>query len=489
MTKQFFNLEWKQFFRSSYWQKNIIINLILVFFAVYLLASFLLLGFALYKILEKQFPEANPIQIVNSVLVFWFLFDLIFRYFMQSLPVMNVKPLLILPIKKSKLVHYILRKSALSFFNLLPMVIVIPFGLMLIKNGSDAVGILAWLFSILCVTLFLNYTNFLINKKNNAFIILVVLLAVLIALKQFLIFDVSPLFGNVFNAIVKQPFLAIIPLIAMLGSYFINYKNLIANLYLDQAVSKKVTKVNASDLSWANRFGEVAPFIKNDIRLIWRNKRPKMVFLMSFIFLFYGLFFFNNSKMIEKMPSMLIFISIFITGMFTLNYGQFIPAWDSAYYSMLMSQNIRYRKFLDSKWYLTTVMTLVLLVLSLPYVYFGWNILLLIIAGAIFNIGFNSLFVLFMGAFNRKRIDLDRSAFANYQGTSATQFLMMLPILGFPMLIYYGFNKFIGFNAAIIAIAVVGFFGIIFRNFFMNKITQLYIKNKYKTIAAFNQKK
>ncbi len=488
MIKHFFNLEWKQFFRSSYWQKSIATNLVLVFFALYMLASFMFLGIALYKVLEKYFPDASPLHVFNSMLGFWFLFELIFRYFMQSLPVMNIKPLLNLPIKKSKVAHYTLQKSAISFFNILPMVLIIPFGMMLVKNGQPISGIVAWEFSILCLTLFLNYTNFIINKKNSAFVILVIALSLLIALKQFQIFDISPIIGNAFDAIVEQPFLAVIPLAAMLGAYFINFKELIANLYLDQAVSKKIKEANTRDLSWANRFGDVAPFIKNDIRLIWRNKRPKMVFLMSFLFLFYGLIFFRNSKIIEAMPSMLIFVSIFITGMFTMNFGQYIPAWDSAYYPMLMSQNIRYRKFLDSKWYLTTIMTLVLLVLSIPYVYFGWNILLLIFVGAIFNIGFNSLFVLFAGAFNRKRIDLERSAFANYQGTSATQFLMIIPIIGVPMLLYAVFNKFFGFNAGVIAIAAVGIFGILFRNFFMNKIEQLYINNKYKTINAFSQK-
>ena len=222
------------------------------------------------------------------------------------------------------------------------------------------------------------------------------------------------------------------------------------------------------------------------MRLIWRNKRPKMVFLMSFIFLFYGLIFFKSGG--EQAAVMMVFLGIFMTGLFTMNFGQFIPAWDSSYYSMLMSQNIKYRKYLDSKWFLMTVMTIFLFILSMPYVYFGWNVLLLLFAGALFNIGFSSLFILAFGALNRKRIDLDRSAFANYQGTSATQFLMVLPVMGIPIILFMATKFFFGFNAGVFSIAIIGIIGIVFRNYFMNKIEKLYLKNKYKTISAFEEK-
>jgi hypothetical protein len=32
-----------------------------------------------------------------------------------------------------------------------------------------------------------------------------------------------------------------------------------------------------------------------------------------------------------------------------LNYGQFVPAWDSNYYGMMMSQNIPMKQYLNSK--------------------------------------------------------------------------------------------------------------------------------------------
>lgn len=488
MIRHFLRLEWKQYFRSSYWQKSLVLNIFLVFFALYMLVSFLVLGFGAFFLIEDQLPGKDPLQVVNSFLIFAIFGDLVFRYLMQKLPVMNIKPMLTLPVKKSRLVHYILGKSAASFFNIMPLFFYIPFAIVLIGKEYNAYGALGWLFSMVFITFSLNYLNFIINKNQKVFAIIFLLLVGLIAIQNFKIFDIASFTGMIFDRIFNTPILVLVPVAVACILYYMNYKELKGKVYLDDAVSVKTKEASSADLSWADRLGDVAPFIKNDIRLIFRNKRPKTVFFMSFAFVLYALIFFTQDIYEEKMPAFLIFASVFTTGGFALNFGQFIPAWDSSYYKMLMSQNIKYRKYLESKWTLMVVITAALYLLSIPYVYFGVDKLLMITAGAIFNIGFNSLFLLYAGSFNRKRIDLEKSAFANYQGTSATQFIIIIPILGLPMLLFWIFKLLLGFNAGIIAIATVGLLALVFKNYFMNSIEKKYIKSKYAAIHAFDQK-
>lgn len=488
MITRFLKLEWKQYFRSMYWQKGLAIKIIMGFFALYFIVVFLGLGIGAYFFLKKEYPDLDPLHIVNSFLLYAIVGDLIFRYLMQKLPVMNIKPMLILPIKKSKLVHYVLGKSAFSFFNIMGLFFYIPFALVLLKEGYETTGVLAWLITMILLIQCANFLNFLINKNNIALGALIVLLGGGYALQHFEIYDLMQLSKTLFNGVFANPITAVIPVLLLTVFYYLNYKQLRSQVYLDAAVKEKVEEAKTANLSWVERFGDVAPFIKNDMRLIWRNKRTKSVFLMSFIFLFYGLIFFTNPIYKEKMEAMLIFASLFVTGGFAINFGQFIPAWDSEHYRMLMSQNIRYRKFLESKWYLMVVMTAILFFLSLPYLYFGLDIFLMIAAGAIFNIGFNSLFLLYAGSFNRKRIDLTKSGFSNMQGTSATQFIIIIPMMVFPMLLFWGFKALLGFNAGIIAIAVVGGLSLLFKNYFMNLIEKKYIKDKYAMIHAFNQK-
>ena len=436
--------------------------------------------------MRKKFPDSDPLQIVNSYLLFAVLGDLIFRYLMQKLPIMNIKPLLILPIKKSKLVHYVLGKSAFSIFNILGLFIYIPFSFVLIKEGYNTAGVLGWLLTMILIIQSSNFLNFLINKNNKALIVIAGTLVTLIGLQNFGLVDVVGFGGQIFDGIYANPIYSLLGIILLASLYQLNYKQLSNQVYLDEAVATKVQEANTADLSWANRLGDVAPFIKNDIRLIWRNKRTKTVFLMSFLFLFYGLIFFTQETY-QKMPAMLMFASLFITGGFTLNYGQFIPAWDSAHYKMLMSQSFRYRKFLESKWVLMVSMTTILYLLSFPYLYFGTKIFLMITAGAIFNIGFNSLFLLYAGSFNRKRIDLTKGGFGNTQGTSATQFLVIVPLMLFPMLIFWVFDKFVGYNSGFIVVAAIGIISLLLKNYAMNFIEKKYIKDKYVMINAFGK--
>ena len=487
MILHFLKLEWKQFIRSVAFGKSIALKIIMGFVVLYFLVSFLAIGIGGYYILKKEFPEQDPLQLVNSFLLYAFFGDLIFRYLMQKLPVMNIKPLLTLPIKKNKLVHYVLGKSAFSVFNFMGLFFYIPFSFILTKEGYDMAGVLGWLFTMITLIQSANFLNFLINKNKSALVVYASILLSFVGLQKYGIVDVVGYGGLIFDSIYSHPLSSLFGAIVLSVLYLLNYRQLRSQVYLDQAVAIKVEEANSADLSWTNKFGDVAPFLKNDIRLIWRNKRTKTVFLMSFVFLFYGLLFFNNPGVIEKMPIMLIFAALFITGGFTLNYGQFIPAWDSAHYKMLMSQSFKYRKFLESKWFLMVTMTTILYFLSLPYLYFGIDIFLMITAGAIFNIGFNSLFLLYAGSFNRKRIDLTKGGFGNTQGTSATQFLIIIPLMLFPMLLFWVFEKYLGHNFGFIAIAAVGVISLLLKKNAMNFIEKKYIKDKYAMINAFGK--
>ena len=486
MISHFLKLEWKQFIRSASFGKSLGLKILMGFFALYFILSFLTIGIGGYFILKKIFPESDPLQIVNSYLLFAILGDLIFRYLMQKLPIMNIKPMLTLQIKKSTLVHYVLGKSSFSFFNILGLFFYIPFALVLIKEGYNVAGVLGWLLTMILIIQSTNFLNFIINKNNIAFAILTLILISLVGLQKFDIVDVVGFGGHLFDVIYANPIYSLFGVVLLILLYQLNYKQLHGQIYLDAAVSVKVEEVNTSDLTWANKLGDVAPFIKNDIRLIWRNKRTKTVFLMSFLFLFYGLIFFTQETY-QEMPAMLMFAALFVTGGFTLNYGQFIPAWDSAHYKMLMSQGFKYRKFLESKWVLMVAMTTILYVLSFPYLYFGTDIFLIITAGAVFNIGFNSLFLLYSGSFNRKKIDLTKSGFGNTQGTSATQFLIIVPLMLLPMLLFWIFNKFVGHNTGFIIVATVGIISLSLKNYALNFIEKKYIKDKYAMINAFGK--
>ncbi|MEM5565607.1 DUF5687 family protein [Psychroserpens sp. AS72] len=484
--KQFVSLEWKQFFRSANFGKSIAIKIFMGFMALYMIGAFLFIGVFLYKILKKLVPDLDPIEVINNYLIYWILIELVIRYFMQKLPVLNIKPLLTLAISRHKITNYVLTKSALSFFNVMSLFWIIPFCITLLIKGYPVINVLPWFVSLVCIVLIINFLNFLINKKNVYFYSILGVLILAIGLEYYNIFEISAVCGKAFNVLYNNPILTIVPIIILALVYYLNYKNLRGLLFLDASLKQKTEEAKTQDLTWTNRFGDIAPFLQLDLKLIWRNKRPRMTVFLSILFLLYGLYFYTNDKMLE-MPVILVFAGIFITGMFLSNFGQFIPSWDSSYYSMMMSQNIPLRKYLDSKAGLITFSVVVLFLLSIPYVYFGWEVLVINFACALYNIGINMPMVLLISSMNKKRIDLEKSPMMNTQGMSAAQWIIIFPFLGLPVVIYL--IPYLLSNAIIASIVLgsVGVIGILFRNLILNKITEIYRSKKYAMVAGFKE--
>ncbi|MDX1278912.1 DUF5687 family protein [Oceanihabitans sediminis] len=490
MIKHFLDLEWKQFTRSASFGKSVALKIIMAFFALYFIAMFLILGVAMYPLLKETLPEKDPFVVFNGFVFFWILGDLVLRFFFQKLPVMSVKPLLTLPIKREKVVNFVLGKSALSFFNFLPLFAIIPFGITLIVNDYDVSSIAFWMLAMVLITLIINYLNFIIEsltaETELAFLPIIIVAGSLFALNHFEIINFADVLSNGILAIANNPLFILVPIAILAVVYYFNFKILRKKLFLDSSLKSKVQEVHASNMEWTRFFGDVAPFMQLDLKLIWRNKRPKSSLMLMVFGVLYGLFFYPN-PVYQDMEFLFAFVGIFVTGIFLINFGQFIPAWDSGYYKMLMSQNIKYKQYLKSKYTLMTMSVIILFVLSIPYVYFGWKILLAHFAAAIYNIGVNTYVILLGGSFNRKKIDLNQRAAFNFQGTGAVQWIIGLPLLILPIGVFALANYFFSFEIGILVLILLGLAGIIFHQKIMTFITNKYLASKYKMIDAFDQ--
>ena len=100
MTTKFLDLKWKQFSRAPQFGAKLGVKVFIGFLIIYFsLAAIFLSGISVF-LLEKEFPDQSPLSIVNSYLLYYFIFGFIFRYFFQSLPSTEIQQLLITPITK-----------------------------------------------------------------------------------------------------------------------------------------------------------------------------------------------------------------------------------------------------------------------------------------------------------------------------------------------------------------------------------------------------
>lgn len=101
MIKKFIYLEWKAFIRSASFGKNLTMKIIIGFLMIYFSLIFIGMGVGAFYVLKEM--KLEPLQTVNKFLIYYFLSDLMIRLLLQSIPVLNIKPLLVLPLKKQRL--------------------------------------------------------------------------------------------------------------------------------------------------------------------------------------------------------------------------------------------------------------------------------------------------------------------------------------------------------------------------------------------------
>lgn len=487
-------LEWKSFFRSASLGKGLAVKLMLAFLSLYFFVCFLLLGIGLYFVLQEELGYNEPILVLNNYLLIWFFGEFIIRFLFQNIPLVDIKPLLAQGVSRSRVTSVISIKSLFSFFNIITLTVAVPFVVVnLNKSDFTFLELLGWLIAVLAIVIFLNFFNLWLQQRLvkgvKTLVPMIAALLVLIGLEYYNLYSISTLFGSFFTLVLSYPLLGLLPILLSYYLYKLASADFRNNLYLDTFPSKgdSNTNIPASDLSWLSKLGKLAPFIQLDIKLLMRNKRAKNTLYLSFFFLFYGILIYSNDYY-GSSSFMNLFVGIFITGVFVINFGQFIPAWDSSYFSLLRTQPIQVKDYLASKVLLMYVSVILLTLLSLPYIYYGWDKVYLNFACAIYNLGVNIPVILLFSTINRKRIDLDHGSVFNYQGMGASQWLISIPLILMPMLIWGAMMFVFSVSTANIILIVLGCVGMLLTPLIVKAVASLYVERRYKMVEGFKQK-
>jgi hypothetical protein len=250
-------------------------------------------------------------------------------------------------------------------------------------------------------------------------------------------------------------------------------------------VSGKQKDETVSDYSWLDKLGETGRFIALELRLIWRNKRPRSVAMMTLIMLFYGLLVYKDQNGQEPPEFIFILGGIILVGMFSISYGQFFPAWHSNYFSMLMCQRLKMKQFLQSFYMLVTVVSVACYFITLPYAMMYPKIIYTHLAMLLYNLGVNIPVIFFIGLYSKKRMDLNQSSVMNYQGMGASQWLAGLPMLFGPIALFYLFKLAFGVIGGYVGLGILGLIGILFHSVIINFFSKQYLKQKHQLIKNY----
>ena len=440
--------------------------------------------------IKQEADVENPFLLLNSNMLFYiFAFWVVGRYLGQATPLINMKPLLLLKIKRDKIIRFSLNKTIFSFFNLISILYLLVFSLTIYSPEKfDLTQLILWNLSMYLILYITNFLNIYLNKKDTVVIILGVILAIVYALDYFQIFSFNPISEWIFYMFYEDKILVIIPLIILAFTYYSVIQFFKNNFFIDTGLRKKVMEAKQDNLDFLNRFGDMSTFLRNDFRLIKRSKRARTTALMSLLFILYGLIFLGVEDLLGD--TFLFFAYLFSTGGFIFSFCALVPSWDSQHYSFMMCQNIKYVDYLKSKWYLGSFGVIIATIIALPiYGFFGSYHLIAVLSCGLFNLGVNSYLTLWAGAFTKVKIDLNsfKNAMGNSKAFNSKTLLLTLPQMVLPLVLYWAVSTFFGHTIGCISVGSIGILGILFKDLVLNIIIKTYKIEKYSTLSAYKE--
>ena len=481
--------DWLALRRSSFWTQSLVQTIVLGFFALYMLLQFTLLGFLGGKVIAEFFPGENPVVIVNRALVYYFLADLLMRFFFQKYPSLQLQPYLTMNVKKRQLAQYLCAKSLVSIFNIAPLFFVIPFYFWTVQPELGLGAGLHWLMMMILMIGIVHFGSYWIDRnlgKSPVLSLGLLGLSVLfLTLDYYGYFSLSKICGPFFTYL-HQHLLGLLGLVAVLVFlYQVVFRLLRRNAYVEVGPAEsKARKVQ--DFAVFNQFGtEIGKLMQLEAKLIWRNRRSKAYLTASLFFLLYPILFLNGDLL--ESNAMLIIVGLLITGAFSLNYGQLLLSWNSTHFDFILAQNIKIEDYFEAKFILLALSNVVLYVLSLPYAFFFPKMLLVNTVMFFFNTGVTIFAYLFLALYSSRRVDMNKGGAFSFEGFGAAHYLIILPLMFAPIFIYMIFRFMDQRTLGLIIIGLLGLLGLAMRRYIMNKAIEKFAERKYLIGAKFKQ--
>ncbi len=483
--------QWKSFWRSRSAGKGLAVQLFLGFLVLYLLAVAVGLGFYLNTFIQKTFPGKDVVLVFCGFILYYFFADILMRFLLQDLPTLTIQPYLIQNIKRRQLISFLNIRSLFNFFNLLPLLLFIPFSVVIIGGKFGAAASAGFLISIFFLTVFNHFLILYIKRKIivNAWW-MVGFFVVFVGLglcDYFNIFSLTNISSIIFSKLIYHFWLCFIAVALAAFSFINNYNFLLKNLFLEDISGKSKCR-ESTEYAFLDRFGNMGELISLDVKLLLRNKRPRTALLLSAAFLFYGFIFYKPEAIANGNYGFLLMGGIFITGIFIINYGQFLFAWQSSHFDGLMAGNLHVRTYIKSKFFLLTAVSTVIFFISSLYGLLTWKIIVIQAAAYFYNIGINTVIVGYFATRSYKAIDISRGATFNYQGLGASQWIYSLFVFLVPMAIYLPFSLLINKWAGIFALGIAGLISLLLQDWWIGVLTKQFFKRKYLILQGFREK-
>lgn len=493
MVFEFIRFQFLKAIRSVSLARNLVAGFFLVIFGFMILGSLSVTAFALPYAIKEITGQEDVVGFLNSYIAFFFAVEILYRFFLQKLPVIELENFLHLPIRKSKIIHFILGRSFVSVTTFIPFLIFLPVTLMEVSSTYGAKEAFYWFGTLVVISWTLHWIIMWYKHSygNSALGIASIFGFTLATMGSayYGFFNMGSLAAPFFDWALISPLPILMASSILVLTYSLAYSFYKKNAYIEELESEKASKYSGGSIGFLSRFGLTGEMADIEWRLILRHKKSKSYLVISFLFLFYGLYFYTDSSFQTEtgFSYFYIFVGIFVTGIFIVQYGQLFLSWNSASFDFYLCRENGLQTLVKGKYMLFLVISLLCFLLSTPYAYFGVDILFVHIATFLFNMGVSIHIISYIALWQPKPMNLNKGAFFNYEGVGLAQFLMGIPIFVVPYLVFVPAALLVNQYFGLVILGSVGALGVVFHDKLIDLSVKKLIRNRHKISSAFRQ--
>ncbi len=481
--KDFARNEWKSVARSPIAGQMIATRILWAVIIFVVSMQFIAVGAYLPTILRKEYHGVDPLAAINSFLWVYFIFDIILRLIITTIPSTVARQYLPLNIGRKTIANYLVVKSTFNLANAIGIVLWLSFSCSYFTSFLP--GFL-WFAGIIVILSFNNLIFlFLATLRQLSVSIMVVFLAggIFYLLQHFNFFSFNEGAAFFFNGLADMQYRALLILSFFLATFAWFVRERITGVLYGSDEANVLSKKYSVSETAGLRF---------EWLLMWRNKRLRtMMFgLYCFLapsFLLQVIVFQSNPKTSfgYLMPFMMLnFYFMTICSM----WSQLTFMTESTFFDLLYTLKGFLKLYLRKKFFFQCVLLLAAFCVATVagIVFFKKPLLGTMVALCIFHGGTTAFLALFRATFHRKRFEINTSAWFNYQGSSFSivDILIFINAFAAPAL-YYAFLK-LGWTSAVVPFfGLVGAIGLVFYKHLLDMIYRSFHKWRYSMLEGF----
>ena len=475
--------------RNPAFETNRFAKFLMYFMIVYWAALFLFMGVMLPFMLEDIVPNMEPYHIMNQGFIYVMLADFLMRFIGQPSVSQEIKPYLLMPVKRKKLISLLLLKSGLDKYNFLWFFVYVPFAFLTVIRFYGFGGMFLYLLGIWLIFVFNNYFYLLCKLllgEKTLWLLLPAAVFGLLGTAEFLLngLPISRFTMDLGEGFIEGNPLSFLFILACIGvMFFINLK-LQQRMIYNEISKKEDTKIKrVSEYKFLDKYGEVGEYLRLEIKLITRNKTVKSQFRMGLIVMFAFSFLLAFTDVYDG--SMSRFICLYnyaVLPIMTL--GQ-VMSFEGNYIDGLMSRKESIFNLLRAKYYLTNLIILVPFFIMMFPIAKGKITLLMAIAYLVFTMGFVFFILLQLAVYNTRTLPLNANLMKGNKGGNWIQSVVMSLCFFIPLMFDSILLAIFSQEVANIIFIVIGGGFILTHNFWIKNIYKRFMKRRYKNMEEF----